>query len=184
MNIDNKRVDFDGPTILLHWFIAVLVFSLFLVGIWMVELDYYDPWYHRAPWWHKGIGVLVMALLTLRWLWQSFHDKTVSLLALGSWQDKLSCWLHHLMNILVVLIGVSGYFMVTAKGQSLVVFDWFSIPALLQGIPNMEDWAGEVHYYLAYGLMFFVVVHILAALKHHFVDKDAVLLRMLGRDKK
>ena len=64
-----------------------------------------------------------------------------------------------------------------------MVFDWFSIPALWQGVVNLEDWSGEVHYYLAYGLMGFVVVHILAALKHHFVNKDAVLLRMLGRDK-
>ena len=183
MNIDNKRV-FDGPTILLNWVIAVLVLLLFFVAIWMVELDYYDPWYHRAPWWHKSIGIFVMALLALRWLWQSFHDKSVSLLAAGSWEEKLSSLVHHLLNFLVVLIGVSGYFIVTAKGQSLVVFDWFSIPALLQDIANLEDWAGEVHYYLAYGLMGLVVVHILAALKHHFVDKDAVLLRMLGRDKK
>lgn len=183
MNIDNKRV-FNGPTILLHWVIAVLVILLFFVAIWMVELDYYDPWYHRAPWWHKSIGIFVMALLALRWLWQSFHDKSVSLLAAGSWEEKLSSLVHHLLNFLVVLIGVSGYFIVTAKGQSLVVFDWFSIPALLQDIANLEDWAGEVHYYLAYGLMGLVVVHILAALKHHFVDKDAVLLRMLGRDKK
>lgn len=183
MNINNKRVDFDGPTILLHWLIATLVFSLFFVGIWMVELGYYDPWYHLGRWWHKGLGVLVMTLLLLRWLWQSFHAKTVSLLVVGSWQDKLSCSLHHFMNILVVLIGVSGYIIVTAKGQSLLVFDWFSIPALWQGIANLEDWAGEAHCYLAYGLMGFVVVHILAALKHHFVDKDAVLLRIFGRNK-
>lgn len=183
MNSKNKRVDFDRPTILLHWFIAILVFSLFFVGIWMVELSYYDPWYHLAPWWHKGIGVLVIVLLTLRWLWQFFHDKRVSSLVAGSWQDKLSCFVHHLMNILLVLVCLSGYFIVTAKGQSLVVFDWFSIPALWQGIANLEDWSGEVHYYLAYGLMGLVVVHILAALKHHFDNKDAVLLRVLGRDK-
>jgi len=181
MKINTKSTGFDRPTIWLHWLIAVLVFVLFFIGIWMVELGYYDPWYHRAPWWHKSLGVVVLILLLVRAIWQFFHDKVVSLLTKGSWQDKLSCWVHSLMNLLVVLIGISGYFIVTAKGKSLIVFDWFSIPALLQDIANLEDWAGEVHYYLAYALMGLVTLHILAALKHHFVDKDAVLNRMLGR---
>jgi cytochrome b561 len=181
MKIKRQSIRFDWPTILLHWIIAVLVFSLFFIGVWMVELGYYDPWYHRAPWWHKSLGVVVLGLLIFRWLWQFSHPKVVSLLTKGSWQEGLSCWVHSLMNILVVLIGVSGYFIVTAKGQHLSLFDWFSIPALLQELDNLEDWAGEVHYYLAYTLMGLVILHILAALKHHFIDKDAVLNRMLGR---
>lgn len=183
MKIANTTVGFDRPTIILHWLIAVMVFALFFVGYWMVDLGYYDPWYQRAPWWHKSVGVITLILIIVRWFWQFFHAQTVSLSIVGSWQARLSHFMHHLMTVLIVLIAISGYLIVTAKGQSLAVFDWFNIPSIVQNIANLEDWAGQVHYYLAYVLMGLVVLHVLAAMKHHFIDKDDVLMRMLGKEK-
>lgn len=183
MITENKTQSPARLTIILHWLIATLVFMLFFSGIWMVELGYYDPWYYRAPSWHKSVGVIMLVLLLVRWFWQLFHVRTVSSSIVGHWQRRLSCLVHALMTGLILGISISGYFIVTAKGQSLAVFDWFQIPAMLQGIANLEDWAGKVHYYLAYVLMGFVVLHVLAALKHHFIDKDDVLIKMLGRDK-
>tara|TARA_R110002111_G_scaffold114725_8_gene175683 strand:+ start:115 stop:666 length:552 start_codon:yes stop_codon:yes gene_type:complete len=181
MKTIHKATKFDRGTIILHWVIAVLVFTLFFVGIWMVELGYYDPWYHRAPWWHKSVGVLLFIILSIRWVWNNIYNRNTSLPIVNSFQEKLSHFVHHLLNVFIVLISISGYFIVTAKGQGVTVFDWFHIPALLTGVANLEDWAGEVHYYLAYVLMGFVTLHILAALKHHFLDKDDVLMNMLGR---
>jgi len=60
------------------------------------------------------------------------------------------------------------------------VFDWFTVPATLTNIENQEDVAGLFHRYLAYGLVAMAVAHGLAALKHHFIDKDETLRRMLG----
>ena len=61
------------------------------------------------------------------------------------------------------------------------MFGLFSVPASIQGLPNQEDIAGEIHEILAWTLMGLVALHALAALKHHFIDRDATLLRMLGR---
>ncbi len=76
---------------------------------------------------------------------------------------------------------VAGYLISTADGEPISVFGWFSVPATLSGLPDQADVAGEIHLYLAWALVVFAVLHALAALKHHFVDRDPTLKRMLGR---
>ena len=76
---------------------------------------------------------------------------------------------------------ISGYLISTADGRAISVFGWFEVPATITSIPKQEDVAGLVHQYLAWGLVIFSGVHALAALKHHFIDRDATLNRMLGR---
>ena len=74
----------------------------------------------------------------------------------------------------------SGYLITTADGQAVVVFGLFEIPATLYGLENQEDVAGAIHDWLATLLIALAALHGLAALKHHFIDRDPTLLRMLG----
>jgi cytochrome b561 len=76
---------------------------------------------------------------------------------------------------------ISGYLISTADGRAISVFGWFEVPALITSIPDQEDIAGLIHEYLAWGLVIFSGLHALAALKHHFIDRDPTLKRMLGR---
>ena len=73
----------------------------------------------------------------------------------------------------------SGYFISTADGRPIQVFNWFEVPAYALGIEQQEDIAGAIHWYLALTLMFLVFLHTAGALKHHLVDKDETLKRML-----
>ena len=82
---------------------------------------------------------------------------------------------------LLLAVIVAGYLISTADGEPISVFGWFSVPATLSGLPDQADVAGEIHLYLAWALVVFAVLHALAALKHHFVDRDPTLKRMLGR---
>jgi cytochrome b561 len=77
------------------------------------------------------------------------------------------------------VIPLSGYLISTADGRAIQVFDWFEVPALVTGIANQEDIAGAVHYWVAVALIALASLHGLAALKHHFLDRDGTLLRML-----
>jgi len=61
-----------------------------------------------------------------------------------------------------------------------VQFNWFSVPALGELFENQADIAGEVHYYLSLSLIALVFIHAIAALKHHFINKDNTLTKMLG----
>lgn len=181
MKFRNDTQRYGVLSIGLHWLVAVQIIALFGLGLWMVEMDYYHSWYRQAPWLHKGIGVVVLLLVMMRIGWQHISPRPRDLDSLTR-SEKLAAHAMHLaLNLLVVLLAVSGYLIVTAQGDPLVVFDLFSVPALTDDIANLEDTAGEVHEALAWGLILLAGLHALAALKHHFVNHDATLLRMLGR---
>ena len=74
---------------------------------------------------------------------------------------------------------LSGYLISTADGRGIEVFNWFEVPGLGSFIENQEDLAGQVHEYAAYILIGLSSLHALAALKHHFMNKDNTLKKML-----
>jgi cytochrome b561 len=76
---------------------------------------------------------------------------------------------------------IAGYLISTADGVGISVFGLFDVPALVSNLPNQADTAGEIHLYIAWAVVIFAGLHGLAALKHHFIDRDATLIRMLGR---
>ena len=80
----------------------------------------------------------------------------------------------------MLIIVISGYLISTAKGSGVSLFGWFVVPALISGLPEQADRAGAVHYWLALGLLGLAGLHALGALKHHLIDKDNTLRRMLG----
>lgn len=180
MRIKNTPSHYGFISISLHWLVAVLTLGLFTLGLWMTDLDYYDDWYQRAPWLHKGIGVSVFILLVVRLVWKRISPRPVALSEHRPWEIRLAGGTHVMLNLLIVLISISGYFIVTAKGDALSVFGLIQIPAVISGIANLEDRAGELHEILAFGLIGLVVLHALAAFKHHLFDKDRTLLRMFG----
>ncbi len=163
----------------IHWLVAITVFGLFGVGLWMVDLTYYDSWYRTAPSYHKSVGVLLGVLMIARVLWMLRAGKPKPLVSHQRWEVISAKATHVLLYVLVFAIITSGYLISTADGRGLEVFNWFQIPSLGEVIENQEDVAGEVHELLAFGLIGLAVLHAAAAIKHHFIDKDLTLKRML-----
>ena len=91
---------------------------------------------------------------------------------------------HGALYLGLFVVMISGYLISTADGRGISVFDLFEIPALITGLPNQADLAGAVHFYVACAVVIFAGLHGLAALKHHFIDRDATLRRMLGYEPK
>lgn len=178
MNWRNTRQGYGSISILLHWLVAVAVVGLFGLGIWMVDLGYYDPWYQRAPDIHRSIGVLLFAVLLLRLAWRYGNPAPAPLGK--AWEQKSARLVHLLLYLLILALTVSGYLISTADGRAIDVFGLFSVPATLSGLEQQEDIAGEIHEILAWILIALSALHALAALKHHFIDHDATLKRMLG----
>lgn len=177
----NSSTSYGLLSILLHWLVALAVFGLFGLGLWMVELDYYSSWRHTAPNLHKSIGLSLFALMLLRLLWRLISPPPAPL-ASYSRATRLAAKLGHaLLYVGLFALMVAGYLISTADGHGIRVFGLFAVPATLTSIPDQEDVAGVVHQYLAWGLVLFAALHALAALKHHFIDRDVTLLRMLGR---
>lgn len=164
---------------LLHWTSAILILGLFALGVWMRSLSYYDSWYQTAPIWHKELGILTAILIVLRLIWRLKNTPPVPLASHKHWEIKAAHFAHGLMYFLIFVILISGYLIATADNRGIDVFGLFEVPAIFNAYENQEDIAGLVHEWVAYGLIALVIIHVAGALKHHFIDKDSTLKRML-----
>ncbi|WP_458526784.1 cytochrome b [Onishia taeanensis] len=174
----NTRKGWGIVSIMLHWVSALAIIGLFALGWWMTDLGYYDSWYNLAPWWHRSIGILLFAATLARLAWR-LTGTTPALP--GARLERLAAELGHLgLYVLLGVVLVSGYLISTADGRGISVFDWFEVPALVSDFPNQATLAGTVHWYAALALIGLAAVHMLAALKHHFIDRHDILVRMLS----
>ncbi|WP_193161696.1 cytochrome b [Microbulbifer hainanensis] len=180
MSVRGSKTQYGWLAIVLHWLMAPAIIGLFFLGWWMRSLTYYDAWYREGPILHKSIGILLLAVLLVRLLWKLMDRSPAAEAGTPRWQALAARLTHVALYALLLVIMTSGYLISTADGRPIEVFDWFSVPATIQGIVHQEDIAGQVHKFLAWSLMALVSLHALAALKHHFIDRDATLRRMLG----
>ena len=180
MKLGNTRQQWGLVSIFIHWLTALAVPGLFALGVWMVELDYYSTWYHRAPDIHRSIGMLLLILTLFRLLWTWFNQKPLKLETHTRLEQKLAAMAHVGLYVLLLFVMFSGYMISTAEGEGVTVFNWFTVPASVHGMENQADIAGAIHKYLAYGLIALVVLHAAAAIKHHLIDRDQTLTRMSG----
>ncbi|NQZ21124.1 MAG: cytochrome b [Colwellia sp.] len=162
----------------LHWISALTVIGLFVVGYWMVDLTYYSEWYKTAPLWHKSVGILLLMATLFRLFWR-FYSPAPKAIASHSKQVKLASSLAHAaIYILLFLLMISGYLISTADGRGIAVFNWFSVPTFGKIFSDQADIAGLIHEYFAYALIGLSLLHAVAAVKHHVIDKDDTLKRM------
>ena len=176
--LTNSKRGYGWLSIALHWVMAVMISFLFGLGLYMVELTYYDAWYKGSLDLHKSIGVTVAAVLVFRLIWRLVNIRPEPV-AGKVWELRAAHWMHRLLYLGLFLSVTTGYLISTAKGHPIIVFEWLAVPAMPWQIDNQEDLAGEIHEVLAWSMALLVSIHALAALKHHYIDKDDVLVRML-----
>jgi len=165
----------------IHWVSALVVIGMFAVGLWMVDLSYYSEWYRTAPHWHKSIGILLALLTLFRFVWKCV---TASPKVEGASYEVLGAKLAHaIMYIILIALPISGYLISTEDGRGIDVFEWFTVPALGALFEGQADIAGQIHFYAAWALILIAAVHAIAALKHHFINKDNTLRKMIGASK-
>ncbi|MCG9711304.1 cytochrome b [Shewanella insulae] len=176
----NTQSRYGLVSIGLHWLTAIAVLMLFALGVWMVELTYYSPWYKRAPDLHKSIGVLLMVLTLCRLLWRWINQAPKALPGHQRWEKLAAGLVHRLLYLMLLGILISGYLISTADGRAIGIFSLVELPSLGLLFEGQADIAGWVHQYLAYGFIALVVLHAIGAIKHHLLDRDATLKRMLN----
>lgn len=181
MAIRNSESRYGWLAIVMHWLVAVAVFALFGLGFWMVELTYYDDWYQQAPDIHRSIGILLFITVVFRLAWRLFSPAPRPLPNHQRWEVMSAHIAHGLLYVLMFVAMISGYLISTADGSVISVFGLFDVPSVTGQVKRMEDTAGAIHYWSTWALVSVAGVHALGALKHHIIDRDETLLRMLGR---
>jgi len=180
--ITNDQHSYGWGPIALHWLVALAIITLFGLGLYIDSLSYYDPEYRTVPHWHKSIGLLLAGLFIFRLAWRLFNRPPAPL-PQPALLTTATHAVHGLLYLLLTVALVSGYLISTADGRAIAVFNWFEIPAIPPLAEDQEDIAGEIHEISTYALIALAGLHALAALKHHFINRDDTLKRMFGYKK-
>ena len=165
----------------LHWSIAAAMLGLIWLGWTMVDLTYYDPWYHKSLTLHRVLGLGLLGAAVVMLVWQRISRSPPLPATISRAQRVAAMAVHHLLFLMMLLLPVTGYLISTSAGQGIPVYGLFEVPVLVRVSESTRDLLIVIHYYCAYGTGVLAAVHAAAALKHQFVDRDGVLARMLWR---
>lgn len=173
---------YSAPAMLLHWVLALALFTSLGVGLYMTGLPF-SMTRLKLYNWHKWAGIVILALSVLRLLCR-LKRKPPALPrdvenAMPRWQRTAYKGTHHAMYALFVLIPLAGWAYTSATGFPVVLFGVWPLPDFVPKDQALAELLKTAHAWLAYALMGLVALHICAAFKHHFVNHDGLLLRML-----
>ena len=168
---------YSTPAIVLHWLMALLIFAAFPLGLYMVDLPL-SPDKLKLYSYHKWIGVTVFLLIAVRLAWRLTHTPPPLPESIVAWQRRASAVVHGLLYLLMIVIPLSGWLMSSAKGFQTVWFGVLPLPDLVEKNRELGELLAGVHKALNFTLLALVVLHVGAALKHHFIERQLFLQRM------
>ncbi|MDO8988063.1 MAG: cytochrome b [Sideroxyarcus sp.] len=170
--------NYTRTAISLHWLIALLIFAAFPLGIYMHDLPL-SPYKLRLYSYHKWIGVTVFLLALFRIYWRATHLPPVLPDSMKNWEKFAAHSAHYVLYALIVIIPISGWLMSSAKGFQTVWFGVLPLPDLVDKNKELGDQLLQVHQALNLLLLGTLAAHVGGALKHHFIERDNILARML-----
>jgi cytochrome b561 len=169
---------YTRTAVTLHWLIALLIFAAFPLGLYMHDLPLSPHKLHMYSY-HKWIGVTVFMLAVIRLTWRTTHRPPAMPATMQNWEKFAAESVHYLLYALIFVVPVSGWLMSSAMGFQTVWFEVLPLPNLLGKNKELADLLHEVHETLNYLMLGLVFAHVGAALKHHFIERDDVLVRMV-----
>lgn len=168
--------------IVLHWLLALAILGIFAVGFYMTDLPF-SPWRLKLYNWHKWAGVTFLALTALRLLWRVTHRPPALPAAIAqampTWQMRVYHATHYLLYALFFAVPLIGWAYSSAAGFPIVWFGVMPLPDLLPVNKELAEIIKPLHGLSAYALIALAGLHIAAALKHHWLDRDGLLSRMM-----
>ena len=173
----NTAERYGWVSLTLHWLTVLLIVGLAVVGLTMDDLPN-GPQKIQVFALHKSTGLTVLALTVLRLAWRLYAGAP-PMVPMPTWQRFAAHGSHAALYGLLLAMPLSGWLYNSASGFSLKWFGLVSLPKLAAYDPGLKHLAHELHEGLAKVLLLVVAVHVAAALKHHFVERDVTLHRML-----
>jgi cytochrome b561 len=178
MQLRNTADTYGALAKFLHWTIVILIIAQYVIIEAAEELpDGLEKLTMITR--HKSIGILVLALALVRIGWKLVNKGQPAPVPMPRSQRIAAAAGHGLLYLLILAQPISGWMMSSAANYPVTFFGWFELPALVGASEGMHEFYEEVHEFLFTALLVVTVVHVLAALYHHFVQKDDTLRRML-----
>ncbi len=178
MKIRNTPKEFGLVSKFLHWLIAIMMIGLIAIGWYTSGLDDETVEYWRMLDLHitLGLGMLILFLVKVTWMWFSPNPDYVP--GLATW-ERIAAWsVHRLLVIAIGLIPLAGFLYTASDGEPINIYDLVEIPAVGTFSKDVRSVLYDVHMYGAYTCAVLIIVHIMAALKHHIINMDDTLRRI------
>jgi len=174
---------FSNTAKVLHWAVAALIVSQYVLAKLAENAKYNDRILEQLALLanHKSVGITILGLALVRLLYRLKTPAPVHPSTMPSWQRTVSTVSHCLLYGFLFAMPISGWLMSSAKAYSVSWFNLIALPDFVAPNENLAEQLHAVHHYLAEALFVVAVIHILAAVKHHYIDKDDVLIRMSSR---
>ena len=169
---------YTRTAVTLHWLIALLIFAAFPLGLYMHDLPL-SPYKLHMYSYHKWIGVTVFLLAVIRLTWRTTHRPPAMPDTMQNWEKFAAESVHYLLYVLIFAVPVSGWLMSSSMGFQTVWLGVLPLPDLVGKNKELADVLHEVHEMLNYLMLGLVFAHVGAALKHHFIERDDILIRMV-----
>lgn len=169
---------FSGMTVALHWGLAIAMIAMLVFGLILEEMER-GEFKSALMWWHKGLGVALLAFAAWRLFWRLGNGMPQAVSRMPVWQETASKATHWFLLAGTLFMPVSGIMLSLGNGRAIDVLGLFTIPAgakneLLHEIGEVMHGAGGKLLIAA------ILLHVVGALKHHVVDRDGTMRRMLG----
>ncbi len=177
MGMGNGETHYGWLAKSFHWIIAILIFGLICVGFYMESMPN-SPQKFEIYGLHKSFGLMVLWLAGLRLIWRHISKPPRALDTHQRWEKILSKITHILLYIAMISMPLSGWLMSSA-GEYPVSFFGLQMPALTDKNPALAGLMNSAHSYLAYCLIAAIFLHSAGAIKHHIIDGDITLKRMV-----
>lgn len=177
MTAYSDRSTYSKGAIAFHWTIAALIVVNMIIGL------FHDGFGEAKGFWmaqHKAIGLTVLILSVGRLGWRFTHRPPPPLASHAKWERMLAKVTHTLLYALMIGIPLTGWLMTSAgSGKPVNMFGLFSIPPLVGPDKEAAGIYSDRHEMLAFVMIGLWALHVAGALKHHFLDRDTTLSRMI-----
>lgn len=179
MGLRNTHDNWGSVAKTFHWLIALLILGMLIMGASFDFVPKGTPLRSLLFQIHKSIGLTLLLLMCLRLVWRLMNPTPALPTNTPAWQQSAAHISHLLLYFYAFMMPLTGWVSSTAKGHAPVFWWLFSVPAPFVSQSRLfGHFINQLHTHFAWVLMSLIVIHVLGALKHHFVDKDTVLKRM------
>ncbi len=173
-------VCYSSGTKFFHWFVAFIVIGMLAVSFFLDDLSaQYKPLAYLL---HKSFGLTVLFTMIVRLIWISYTGKPELPTTIPLWEKRLSRFVQYSLYLFVILLPLCGWIMSVAADRPPYYFGLFHLS--FPGISPNKELASlmlQAHRTIAWVVIGLLILHVAGALKHHFIDKDSVLLSMLPK---
>lgn len=172
------------PMRIIHWLMALIMITMVIAGILMVNVyNSFNATTNFLYDYHRGMGFVLLILVVIRLVLYRFTSPPSELPpSVSSVQKFLADAVHFLLYAALIIHPLLGWYATNAWGvKDIPIFGLFTLPPLVEKNRELGNWLLEIHGYVGFAIAALIVIHVAAALMHHFMLKDGVLLRMIKR---